>query len=41
MTTFLKNLYGMFGKISFAKFSSKIVLKVPRVKFVGKILGKF
>ncbi len=26
----------MFGKIFFVKFSSKIVLKVSRMKFVGK-----
>ncbi len=34
---FLKNLYGIFAKILFAKFSSKIALKVSRVKFVQKI----
>ncbi len=30
----------MFGKILFAKFSSKIALKVSRVKFVEKIKKK-
>ncbi len=38
---FLKNLYGMLGKILFAKFSGKIMLKVSRVKSVKKILRKF
>ncbi len=38
---FLKNLYGMFGKILSAKFSSKMVLKIPRAKFVQKIKQKF
>ncbi len=38
---FLKNLYGMFGKILFAKFSSKIVLKVSWVKFVEKFKENF
>ncbi len=33
----LKSLYGTFNKIFFAKFSSKIVLKVSRMKFVKKI----
>ncbi len=35
---FLKNLYGLFGKILFA---SKIILKVSRVKFAERIWGKF
>ncbi len=38
---FLKNFSEMFGKILFAKFSSKIVLKVSVVKFVLKNCGKF
>ncbi len=38
---FLKNLYRMLGKILFAKFLSKIILKVSRVKFAEKILRKF
>ncbi len=36
-----KNLFGLFGKILFAKFSSEIVLKVSRVKFEKKFKEKF
>ncbi len=49
---FLKNEYGMFGKILFTKFSSKIVLKIFSVhveeqnwrkfwRYFGKVLAEF
>ncbi len=37
---FFLNLYGMSDKILFVKFSSKMVLKVSKVKFVEKNLKK-